>query len=141
MMYNRLIGGLRLRQLRVRNDSCTLSSGVIIKDAALQSSPDIKFDLSLVFPAENLDGGSCFAPYTTSSREERPYGPCTEKGREKLVTLPDYDKYNTSCVGSGFEFEVTDAPPWRLFDAGGYVRDVLPPENSEDNKVRRGTWA
>ena len=108
MMYNKLVGGIRLRTLRVRGDSC-----VIPQTAYRQTS--LGFSQSLVFPEtedpDNPGVGKCFAAYSPEGRSEEIYGPCTELGRYKLRGMPNVDRWNTSCDGSGFSFtEKTGAP-------------------------------
>jgi len=128
MMYNRLVGGVRLRQLRVRNDSCTLPSSayrsIFLGDEEIQQS--------IVF--ENSTGqGACFSNYFFGGHDTAPFGPCTAEGRAVLKDIDNVDKYNSSCEGSGFSFTpYTDAPTMigklSAYDSSGYVRDIVPLE-------------
>ena len=102
-------------------------------------------DVAFVFPdGESEEGGGlCFSRYDVTLSATENYGPCTEKGRERLKGVEkgtdtggpvDLDRYNTSCAGSGFEYwspTRTNAPEQTgiidrsvIFDGGGYVRDI-----------------
>ena len=124
MMYNQLVGAVRLRQQRVTNTSCFLSESVQ-REVDAQG---VVFTQSFYFPAPNFgNGGACFAEYTAARRETVNFGPCTPEGREALFGMPEVDKYNTSCENSGFEWwsaERTRAAPVTFGDASGYVRDI-----------------
>ncbi len=141
MMYNKLVGGIRLRQLRVGNKSCTLPSSIMKQELTAAGTKKSAF----VFPETESDegGGLCFGSYDATLAATEPYGPCTVEGREKLkgVEGVDINKYNTSCEGSGFEYwsaARTRAPTLQgkgdiIYDAGGYVRDV----QASDEKVEQ----
>jgi hypothetical protein len=135
MMYNKLVGGIRLRQVRVSNKSCELPASIMYKQ---RFAGNVIKDVAFVFPdVENEEGGGlCFSKYDASLSATEDYGPCTEQGRERLkgVEGVDLDTYNTSCAGSGFEYWSplrTNAPQQTgiidrsvIFDGGGYVRDI-----------------
>ena len=153
-MYNRLVGGMRLRTMRVSNKSCELPSSIMAKEIDDTFDVGEIKDQAFVFPTFEGDGGGlCFGPYESGSVAKEEYGPCTAAGRAKLrgVEGVDIDKYNTSCClpndegeqvvgkcepgkGSGFQyleaFE-TRAPQIQgvagIYDGGGYVRDVVAP--------------
>lgn len=129
MMYNQLVGAVRLRQMRVSNTSCILSENI---QRQVQVG-DFSFKQSFYFPAKNLgSGGGCFSRYTRATRDTAQYGPCTAEGREALEGIEaDINKYNTSCANSGFSWwseARTKAPRVIFGDGSGYVRDVLPDE-------------
>ena len=135
MMYNKLVGGIRLRQVRVGNKSCALPASIMYKQ---RFAGNVIKDVAFVFPDGESDegGGLCFSRYEAALSATEDYGPCTEKGRERLkgVEGVDLDRYNTSCAGSGFEYWSpvrTNAPEQTgvidrsvIFDGGGYVRDI-----------------
>ena len=133
MMYNQLVGAVRLRQIRVSNTSCTLTP--LVQRKVLVEG--VTFRESFFFPAPNLgDGGGCFGTYRKEYRDTVPYGPCTPEGRDALRSVPglseeDLNKYNTSCFNSGFEWwsaQETNAPNVIFQEASGYVRDIEPNE-------------
>ena len=138
MMYNQLVGAVRLRQQRVSNTSCILSDRVQQLVRVGDSDP---FVYSFYFSAPPMvDGGGCFAEYTPAFRDMENYGPCTPEGREALADMPDVDKYNTSCSKSGFEWwnaEKTRAPPVTFSDGSGYVRDIESDEPPEGRDTPR----
>jgi len=135
MMYNKLVGGIRLRQVRVSNKSCELPASIMYKQ---RFAGNVIKDVAFVFPDNEGEegGGLCFSKYDASLSATEDYGPCTEQGRERLkgVEGVDLDTYNTSCAGSGFEYWSplrTNAPQQTgiidrsvIFDGGGYVRDI-----------------
>ena len=142
MMYNKLVGGIRLRQVRVGNKSCALPASIMYKQ---RFAGNVIKDVAFVFPdGESEEGGGlCFSRYDVTLSATENYGPCTEKGRERLKGVEkgtdtggpvDLDRYNTSCAGSGFEYwspTRTNAPEQTgiidrsvIFDGGGYVRDI-----------------
>ena len=129
MMYNRLVGGVQLRQLRVRNDSCVVPAAsqrtVLLGDTEIQQA---------FFFTNDTGSGACFERYSWDARDTRVFGPCTEFGRAKLgKSMPNIDKYNTSCEGSGFSYtRSTDSPSiggkLAMYDSSGFVRNVVPSE-------------
>jgi len=140
-MYNQLVGSVRLRQLRVTNTSCELSPRIQRRVEVT----NVDFTQSFVFQAPNLgDGGGCFFAYRAEGgyRDTSDYGPCTERGRDALLTVPELsleqlNKYNESCggseptTGSGFKYyPESKVQGVRTFfnDGGGYVRDINPDE-------------
>lgn len=135
MMYNRLVGGVQLRQLRVRNDSCTLSSSQSRRIRLGSGANQRNVTQDFIFPAGVNFTGQCFSSYTKDARSTDMFGPCTESGRAALDALSSdvagINKYNQSCAGSGFEFTAaTDAPAvggkLTTYDPSGYVRNIVP---------------
>ena len=158
-MYNRLVGGLRMRQARVRNDSCVLAPSIqrVRVIGPDKSAPEAYVFAPKLTELEDYGAGACFSNYSPQTKETNDYGPCTAKGREGLRGLEGYEKYNVSCAGSGFEWwsgERTRSGdlPGRAgsYDASGYVREVLPREGEfvlqrEDleeaiSELRRFLW-
>ena len=132
MMYNQLVGAVRLRQQRVSNTSCVQSDNI---QRRVQVGT-FQFTESFYFRAPDLgDGGGCFSEYTAARRDTTDFGPCTPEGRDALAGAEgDLDQYNASCAGSGFEWwsaARTRAPPITFMDGSGYVRDILPEEPRE----------
>ena len=106
MMYNQLVGAVRLRQLRVTNTSCELSPR-IMRRVVIENAGE--FTQSFVFQARDAgggfgDGGGCYSAFDPSKADKTDFGPCTEGGRIALVgtpqlTLDHNNKYNESCGG------------------------------------------
>lgn len=96
MGYTRLVGSIRLRQLRVSNTSCTLPASVRNK-----SSPFV---------------AACWAPYREHRRDEAPFGPG--------AAVPGFSFASAAELFPNRQPLVTGRSA--SYDASGYVRDVGP---------------
>ena len=93
---NRLVGSIRLRQLRVDNASCTL--------------PASAYNETLPFVA------ACWAPYREHRRDEAPFGPG--------AAVPGFSFASAAELFPDRQPLVTGRSA--SYDASGYVRDVGP---------------
>ena len=99
MGYNRLVGSIRLRQLRVGSTSCTLPGSVRSK-----SPPFV---------------AGCWAPYRAHRRDEAPFGPG--------AAVPGFSFASAAELFPDRQPLVTGRSA--SYDASGYVRDVGPTDN------------
>ena len=96
MGYNRLVGSVRLRQLRVANASCTLPASV--------HSETVPFV------------AACWAPYNEHRRDEEPFGPG--------AAVPGFSFASATELFPDRQPHVTGRSA--SYGASGYVRDVGP---------------
>lgn len=112
LSYNRLVGSIRLRQLRVSTDACSLPDS--IRNA--EGDPFV--------PA-------CWAPYSRTRRSEATYGPA--------LTDPDSTaargfSFSDSSIYPHEKPVIAGASA--TYDASGFVRDIGP----TDGKLRRDNY-
>lgn len=112
LSYNRLVGSIRLRQLRVSTDACSLPDS--IKNAS--GEPFV--------PA-------CWAPYSSTRRSEATYGPA--------LTDPDSTaargfSFSDSSIYPHEKPVISGASA--TYDASGFVRDIGP----TDGTLRRDNY-
>tara|TARA_B110001452_G_C15234213_1_gene427397 strand:- start:1538 stop:2050 length:513 start_codon:yes stop_codon:yes gene_type:complete len=106
MSYNKVVGKVRLRQLRVRRDGCSLSSSVRQSGTLLDGTARQR---------QLID--YCYPPYDLLAKDDQPFGP------EELNTI-DWKgfKYTTAeqnkLVGTSVQGQVT------AYDGSGYVLDL-----------------
>ena len=106
MSYNKVVGKVRLRQLRVRRDGCSLSASVKQSGTLNDGTPRQR---------QLID--YCYPPYDLLAKDDQPFGP------EELNTI-DWKgfKYTTAeqnkLVGTSVQGQVT------AYDGSGYVLDL-----------------
>jgi len=107
MSYNKVVGKVRLRQLRVLRDGCKLSQSVFqsgtLKDGTARQRQLVDY---------------CFPQYTLETMSDESFGPeeLQEMGRGFMFTT---EKEN-NLEGSAFQSDATST----TYDGGGFVLDL-----------------